>query len=154
MAISKATLAVQKLRDDLAKTINLAVRSDAATVIGKVALRMAQKGIAEAKNPMGRSWRKLKDRSGKLPLRYLQGTLKFRMGFLAFAIVEEKPYAIFHQKGAKRRYTKWKLPARNFLPRGKHVPKPWAEEMLKGFAEYTKRLRVFARQSVSAIIKV
>ena len=153
MARSKATIAMLRMREELHKTLNLAVRRDAANAIAKVAFALGQKGISDAKNPMGRKWKPLKSGHG-LPLRYLVGSLRLRMGFMQFEVSEGRAHASYHQKGARRRDSKWKLPARSFLPRGKALPKPWAEKMLEEFSRYSKRLQKFTQKHVSGIVKV
>lgn len=153
MAISKASAALVKMQAELKSTLNLALRRDAAVAIGRVAHRLALEGIAAAKNPQGRPWKALASGRG-LPLRYLVGTLKLQMGVMQFSLVEGKAYARVHQKGARKRGSAWKLPARSFVPRGKSLPRPWAEEMILAFKNYSKRLSLFAQKHTSGMVRV
>lgn len=91
---------------------------------------LALEGARAGRNPQGRAWRKLK--TGGIPLRSFASKIKLRVRLNeGFTLTVADEIAMVHQRGAKRRGTKWKLPARRTLPKGS-LPKPWLAVIVPG----------------------
>lgn len=82
--------------------------------MGKEALRVGTENASTFKNVKGRSWKKLK--SGGFPS-WIAGTIALVKKGMGFAIESTHRAGIFIISGAKRRNSKWKLPARSFAPK-------------------------------------
>lgn len=86
--------------------------------------KLAVEGAEAGKNPQGRPWRKLK--SGGRALRSYASRMRLKIrDKRGFELRVADDVALVHQRGAKRKGTKWKLPARRILPK-KSLSKPWA----------------------------
>ena len=99
---------------------------------GSVSYELARRGAAAGTNPQGRRWKPLK-RGGRA-LAGAAGSLSLKTRRTGFTIESSHSKLRFHQYGARRRGTKWKLPARRILPK-KSLPKQWREPIVEKLRE-------------------
>lgn len=143
-ALQQFTERVKSVPVDLARKISNAA--------APVALDLARKSWSQRASPEGRSWSVRADGSVST-LRAsgnLQSGLKTEGRPDGFALVDNaatavgKRYAGTHQYGRtmRRGATKWRVPARPFLPRKRTLPRVWAIEIERVAVEtFQKHLR-------------
>lgn len=104
----------------------------AARAMGNVNYDLAQGSVSEGKAPTGRRWAPRKDGGRALRAIGTTLTLRVRTGLLraGFDLIISRPWALIHQVGARRRGTKWKLPARRMLPKNA-LPPRWAKRSVQ-----------------------
>jgi hypothetical protein len=97
--------------------------------MGRTSFDLAVSGAEAGRNPQGRAWKKKKD--GGRALSKVAGRLRLKLqNRVGFEVRSTNEVDFFHQKGAKRRGTKWRLPVRRILPK-KAMPKPWREVIVE-----------------------
>lgn len=101
--------------------------------LGTVSHDLAVRGALTATAPTGRAWKPLKKVGGPA-LREMAGSIRLVITPNGVKLDSSKPWAGFHQRGARKRGTKWKLPIRRILPK-KVVPKKWMKPMLRELEE-------------------
>ena len=91
--------------------------------MGQEALKLAKENAANQRNVQGRAWKKKKDKN---PIgSWLLNSIQLVLVGTKFKIISTLNYGIYFIKGAKKRDTKWKLPARSFAPRSGQLPASW-----------------------------
>lgn len=131
----------RKLQKMIAETQKVAkgdFQASTVKVLGDISYDLAQKGAEAGVNPQGRKWKRLK-KGGGMPLRGVARRLGLDTQRTGYAIKSREGWLYYHQKGAKRRDTKWRLPVRRILPK-KALPKRWAEPMMDAFRDELRKL--------------
>jgi hypothetical protein len=96
--------------------------------LGRIAQSLAVQGASAARAPSGQRWKNKK--GGGQALRSIAASIRVVVSSRGVKLQSTKPWAGFHQKGASKRGTKWRLPIRRILPK-KALPKKWMEPMLR-----------------------
>jgi hypothetical protein len=104
------------------------------------ALGVAEQNAQAGKNVQGRPWKRLK-KGGGVALRWMASSLGVEVRDVQFEVKSDKPWAGYHQKGAKARAVegpalpgkkrqtgRWRLPRRTVLPK-RGMPKPWRAKL-------------------------
>ncbi len=111
-----------KLITAAGRVASMALVQENLKTMGSVSHQLAQRGAAAGQNPQGRAWKPLK-RGGRA-LSGAAGSLHLQVTSTGFKIESSQSWLRIHQRGAKKRGTKWRLPARRILPK-KALPKSW-----------------------------
>jgi hypothetical protein len=119
------------LQGQMAKIANGKHASFVRSRIDKEILSLIDRGFRQSKDPYGSPWEKLKPATIKRKgnSRILQGeTGDLRSGFKVkdtpkgFKIINETPYAVFHQSEEARKI----IPRRAMIPDSRGLPSEWA----------------------------
>lgn len=111
-----------KLIEATGRIANGELAKKSTRAIGDETFKLAKAAASAGQNPAGRKW-KAKKRGGRALAR-VAATLKLQGNASGFRIFSGNHTYRYHQYGANRRGTKWRLPKRAILPT-KAMPKRW-----------------------------
>ena len=103
-----------ELAERLKKLSDKSTMDKVAKAMGEEALRVSIANAESNVNATGKKWAPTKNGSR---LSWMVGAIAVVFENMKFAIVANNPFAYFQIKGARKRGTNWKIPARSFSPK-------------------------------------